>query len=551
MKNEVPKMYTYWSLEYYDQENGIRGGGGLGVLAADTRRIAESLDVPFVIVTPFYPKVCHQKMVNGKLVDETTPVDYHDYGYKLLDTVYIKCNGEVCKLDVVGKKLGASIILAVTEPNFGVLYQGLSGSDHRLYQEVALGFGGYKALKLTGIRPNAMQLNEVPTFFAALARLDDLVSSGVNLYEAIVYVRMHALYTNHTLVQAAEAEFSFEQFERYVFPNLKARAVKRWLKSQFEDGKLKLSSVIIELTGQHNGVSKLHARLANYHDIAGDRVNFKPITNGVDMKKWVLPSLIEYYCGLGLMDDKLRLTDDYAEKLKQITADEIRNFKAEGRRILNETLAMRPDQNGESPYFGDDEMIFVFKRRFVDYKRPEMPFTDIKRLREILEPYNAHYILSGRVHNGDTAMSAKLQEILEKVKNDDYLKSHVHYIADYDEEVAYALSVGSNFALNLPVVGLEACGTSWMKDVANMNFLISTPDGGVADVESKYYMPVTGENFDEELDSLYTWMKHALSMWESDYDLADIIQSQLTGFLPTISGTRMFREYCELILPQN
>ena len=544
-------MYTYWSLEYYDQENGIRGGGGLGVLAADTRRIAESLDVPFVIVTPFYPKVCHQKMVNGKLVDETTPVDYHDYGYKLLDTVYIKCNGEVCKLDVVGKKLGASIILAVTEPNFGVLYQGLSGSDHRLYQEVALGFGGYKALKLTGIRPNAMQLNEVPTFFAALARLDDLVSSGVNLYEAIVYVRMHALYTNHTLVQAAEAKFSFEQFERYVFPNLKARAVKRWLKSQFEDGKLKLSSVIIELTGQHNGVSKLHARLANYHDIAGDRVNFKPITNGVDMKKWVLPSLIEYYCGLGLMDDKLRLTDDYAEKLKQITADEIRNFKAEGRRILNETLAMRPDQNGESPYFGDDEMIFVFKRRFVDYKRPEMPFTDIKRLREILEPYNAHYILSGRVHNGDTAMSAKLQEILEKVKNDDYLKSHVHYIADYDEEVAYALSVGSNFALNLPVVGLEACGTSWMKDVANMNFLISTPDGGVADVESKYYMPVTGENFDEELDSLYTWMKHALSMWESDYDLADIIQSQLTGFLPTISGTRMFREYCELILPQN
>ena len=544
-------MYTYWSLEYYDQENGIRGGGGLGVLAADTRRIAESLDVPFVIVTPFYPKVCHQKMVNGKLVDETTPVDYHDYGYKLLDTVYIKCNGEVCKLDVVGKKLGASIILAVTEPNFGVLYQGLSGSDHRLYQEVALGFGGYKALKLTGIRPNAMQLNEVPTFFAALARLDDLVSSGVNLYEAIVYVRMHALYTNHTLVQAAEAEFSFEQFERYVFPNLKARAVKRWLKSQFEDGKLKLSSVIIELTGQHNGVSKLHARLANYHDIAGDRVNFKPITNGVDMKKWVLPSLIEYYCGLGLMDDKLRLTDDYAEKLKQITADEIRNFKAEGRRILNETLAMRPDQNGESPYFGDDEMIFVFKRRFVDYKRPEMPFTDIKRLREILEPYNAHYILSGRVHNGDTAMSAKLQEILEKVKNDDYLKAHVHYSADYDEEVAYALSVGSNFALNLPVVGLEACGTSWMKDVANMNFLISTPDGGVADVESKYYMPVTGENFDEELDSLYTWMKHALSMWESDYDLADIIQSQLTGFLPTISGTRMFREYCELILPQN
>ena len=31
--------YTYWTLELYDQENGIRGGGGLGMLAADTRSI--------------------------------------------------------------------------------------------------------------------------------------------------------------------------------------------------------------------------------------------------------------------------------------------------------------------------------------------------------------------------------------------------------------------------------------------------------------------------------------------------------------------------------
>ena len=37
------RPYTYWTLELYDQDNGIRGGGGLGVLAADTLRVAEQM----------------------------------------------------------------------------------------------------------------------------------------------------------------------------------------------------------------------------------------------------------------------------------------------------------------------------------------------------------------------------------------------------------------------------------------------------------------------------------------------------------------------------
>ena len=40
------RPYTYWTIELYDKANGIRGGGGLGVLAADTRRVAERQQVP-------------------------------------------------------------------------------------------------------------------------------------------------------------------------------------------------------------------------------------------------------------------------------------------------------------------------------------------------------------------------------------------------------------------------------------------------------------------------------------------------------------------------
>ena len=43
------RPYTYWTIELYDQENGIRGGGGLGILAADTRRTAERMAVGSIL----------------------------------------------------------------------------------------------------------------------------------------------------------------------------------------------------------------------------------------------------------------------------------------------------------------------------------------------------------------------------------------------------------------------------------------------------------------------------------------------------------------------
>ena len=161
------RPYTYWSIELYDQKNGIRGGGGLGVLAADTRRVAEKMGVPFVLITPFYPHETHQAIRDGVVVDEHIDVDYHNFGFRLVDTVNIKCCDTLCKLEVIEKQFKNTRIVAITEPNFGELYSDASGSDHRLYQEVALGFGGYAALKLIGLKPAIIQLNEVATFFAA------------------------------------------------------------------------------------------------------------------------------------------------------------------------------------------------------------------------------------------------------------------------------------------------------------------------------------------------------------------------------------------------
>lgn len=541
------RPYTYWTIELYDKANGIRGGGGLGVLAADTRRVAERQQVPLTLITPFYPSEPHQTYANFENGAYHEAVSYAQYGFKFIDTVNIRACGQICTLDVVEKRLGSTRILCITEPNFGELYSGESGGDHRLYQEVSLGFGGYQALKLVGLKPAIMQLNEVATFFAALARLDELASNGMDVYEAIVYTRKHTLYTNHTLVQAAEAEFSYEQFERYVFPNLKSRAVRKWLSDKFENGRIRLSTVTIEIAELRSGVSKLHARVANYHDLAGNKVKFKAITNGIDIPTWTLPEIVSYLKNKNILDKFDLPSENYLDNIDQIDAKEILELKKLGRAELNRVLSRRVNQYGQHPVVEDDALVFDFKRRFVDYKRPWLPMTNPERLAEILEKYNIHYFLAGRVHEGDHVMAEKLRALLKTVDENPILRKRVHYLPDYDEELGRALSIGSNVSINTPIVGLEACGTSWMKDIVNLGILISTHDGGVADCSSDSYLSVYGKNEAEEVESLYQRMEEAARAWRNDFDLEMTIKTELKNYLPVISGSRMLRDYLDYL----
>lgn len=538
------RPYCYWTIETYDKSNGIRGGGGLGVLAADMRRVAEQLQVPFVLVTPFYPWESHQRMQNMEQIDYHEERDYHDYGFNYVDNVRIKTAMASVELAVIEKQMGSSRFLCITEPNFGELYSGESGSDHRLYQEVALGFGGYQALKLVGLRPAVIQLNEVATFFAAVARLDELVSSGMNVYEAIVYTRKHTLYTNHTLVQAAEATFHYDQFERYVFPNIKSVAVRRWLSDKFTDGIIRLSTPTVEIAELRSGVSKLHARVANYHDINGGKIKFKSVTNGIHMRTWVLPEIMDYYHKNGILDKfDLPTVREFEDSVDKISADEIRHLKNIGRARLNEILSHRTDQYGNMVQIPEDAFLFDFKRRFVDYKRPTLPFNNPERLADILERYNAHYILAGRVHMGDSTMFTKLMNTLRLIDSHPVLKKRVHYLPDYDEELGLALSLGANSSINTPIVGLEACGTSWMKDVANMGLLISTHDGGVADMPSDSYLTIDGKTEEQETENLYRQMEAACKAWHNDFDLEYWIHKELIAYLGVCSGSRMMRDY--------
>ena len=466
------RPYVYWTMEIYDKANGIKGGGGLGVLAADTRRVAEKLEVPFVVVTPFYRSESHQKIDDLSQNEYSEKVSPQDYGFEYIDEVTVSSAGfPDSSLSIFRKTLGSTQFITMSEPNFGQLYEGDGSGDHRLYQEVALGFGGYKALKLVGIKPAVIQLNETATIFAALARLDELCANGMNLYEAIVYVRKHTLYTNHTLLQAAEPEFNRSQFEKLVLPNLKSNAVRCWLMEQFRNDRLRPNLLAIELTEAKNGVSKLHARVADFRDRNNDKVKFQAITNGIDMETWVLPEIMNTYYSQNVIDKFGLPTEEFKEQIDKIDAPAIRQLKRLGRQELNRVLATRKDQYNEPVQIPEDAVLFDFKRRFANYKRPYMAFEQPETLRQILINHNAHYILAGKVHQGDTAMYQRLLSILKLVDGDPVLRERVHYVQDYDEELGRALAIGSDIAINVPMIGLEACGTSWEKDIANLKIV--------------------------------------------------------------------------------
>lgn len=545
------RPYIYWTMEIYDKANGIKGGGGLGVLAADTRRVAEKLDVPFVVVTPFYRSESHQKITNLAQEEFSETVSPQDYGFEYIDDVSISSRGfPDASLSIFKKVLGSTQFITISEPNFGQLYEGEGSGDHRLYQEVALGFGGYKALKLLGIKPAVIQLNETATIFAALARLDELCANGMNLYEAIVYVRKHTLYTNHTLLQAAEPEFHRSQFEKLVLPNIKSNAVRCWLMEQFRNDRLRPNLLAIELTEAKNGVSKLHARVANFRDRNNDKVKFHAITNGIDLETWVLPEIMQLYSESGIIDKFGLPTDNFHAKIDTLTASDLRAMHRAGRAALNRVLEHRKDQYNHPVQIPENALLFDFKRRFANYKRPYMPFTNPKALRQILVDYNAHYILAGKVHQGDTVMYQRLLEILQLVDADPILKERVHYIQDYDEELGRALAVGSNIAINVPEVGWEACGTSWEKDIANLKLLISTSDGGVADIKPIACLEVSGKNYDEEVRSLYLNMHKAARIMQNDSLLEKLTHRQLKAYLPIISGARMMKDYLHFLFPK-
>src|SRR2546427_12453247 len=80
----------------------------------------------------------------------------------------------------------------------------LYGGDRetRIQQEIILGIGGVRTLKLLGDEPGAFHLNEGHAGFVVLQRIRGLIEHGSTFDPALEEIRRTTIFTTHTPVPA-------------------------------------------------------------------------------------------------------------------------------------------------------------------------------------------------------------------------------------------------------------------------------------------------------------------------------------------------------------
>jgi glycogen phosphorylase len=125
----------------------------------------------------------------------------------------------------------------------------------------------------------------------------------------------------------------------------------------------------------------------------------------------------------------------------------------------------------------EEVLTLGFARRATAYKRADLLFQDIERLRHLARhtgPFQVIY--AGKAHPQDGAgkdIIHHIYQVKEALKDD----ITVVYLANYDLELGTLLTAGVDVWLNTPQPPLEASGTSGMKAALNGVPSLSVLDG--------------------------------------------------------------------------
>ena len=119
-----------------------------------------------------------------------------------------------------------------------------------------------------------------------------------------------------------------------------------------------------------------------------------------------------------------------------------------------------------------------FGRRFATYKRANLIFRDLGRLRRLLtDPWRpVQIVFAGKAHPADSPGKEVLQSVYQFTR-DPAFEGRVAFLEDYDMHLAHLLVQGTDLWLNLPRPPLEASGTSGMKAALNGVPQLGTLDG--------------------------------------------------------------------------
>ena len=175
-----------------------------------------------------------------------------------------------------------------------------------------------------------------------------------------------------------------------------------------------------------------------------------------------------------------------------------------------------PQLVGAGTLLSNGPLTIGFARRFATYKRADLLFRDIERLRTLITDQTrpVQIIFAGKAHPADDPGKHVLQRVFGYAQ-DSSLEGRVAFLEDYEMHMARRLVQGVDLWLNLPRVPMEACGTSGMKAALNGVPQLGTSDGWWAEGhtgENGWRLPVATDDDPDAPDAehLYSLLEEKI-----------------------------------------
>jgi starch phosphorylase len=456
--------------------------GGLGVLAGDTLRAAADLGFPIVGVTLLYRKGYFRQSLNAAGIQSERSEQWNpsDKLQKAGPRATITIEGRQVRIaawcykvqGVSGHEVPVYLLdtdLAENAEQDRRLTDSLYGGDdvYRLSQEIVLGIGGYCVLRQLGYANlKTYHMNEGHSALLTLAMIETQLAGRpcTSVTDAdILAVRKQCVFTTHTPVPAGHDRFSRGLVER-VLGSDRARLLES--AGCYHDGSLNMTYLALRCSHYINGVAMRHGEVSRGM-FPGYPIS--AITNGVHAASWTAPTFRD------LFDRHLepwRRDNRYLRYAIGMPVEDVRRAHQETKRAM---LAALKSRSGVQL----DEKVFTvgFARRAAVYKRPELLFTDIERLKWIARQVGPLQIVyGGKGHPRDQEGKATIQHIFAAAAA---LKGAIPvvYVENYDLVWGQILTSGVDLWLNTPKPPEEASGTSGMKAALNGVPSLSVLDG--------------------------------------------------------------------------
>lgn len=494
------RKIAYFSMEIALESGIPTYGGGLGVLAGDTIRSAADLQVPVVAVSLVHRTGYFSQRFDedGWQTEEPAEWRLEDFLVEMPARATVEIEGRTVLLrcwryqvrGIGGYSIPVYLLDSCLPENSEWdrnLTHVLYGGDpcYRVCQEIVLGIGGVRMLRALGYRDvERFHMNEGHASLLTLELLrEEARKAGHERIDVsdLAIVRPKCIFTTHTPVPAGHDQFPLnvvsrllgcrEDFSDAFASDVAGRVFGRRQPGSapkpFPDGQgmLNMTYLGLNMSRYVNGVAKKHGEVSRLM-FAGYRID--AITNGVHAATWTsepFQALYDRYIPDWRQDNfSLR----HAESIPK---EEIWDAHMQAKTQLLECV-----NNNGAQAMKADILTIGFARRATAYKRADLLFTDIERLKKLAAPGGLQIIYAGKAHPGDHDGKLLIQRIFrlkEELKDD----INITFLANYSLELAKLMTAGVDLWLNTPQPPLEASGTSGMKAALNGIPSLSVLDG--------------------------------------------------------------------------